>query len=294
MTPCRPDRTPDFDALVRKGKELIALGMSGVVYCGSMGDWPLLADSYAAHGRCRAPGRRGHSGDRGHGRGEHADRGGTCSARAEGRCGRPDADPSMCCRAASSAVAQKAHFKALLGAAPDLPAVIYNSPYYGFAHARRPVLRAALPEHPNLCGLQGVQAAKPISPMPPSIITSADPDLTLMVVVSTPPSTTASCSAAPPGPSPASATACRAKCCSWSTSAPRRSRATPSPAAAPRKLEEALITLSTWDAGPDLVLFFKYLLVLNGEPEYELHFNGTDALSPRSAPLPSRRSTALP
>ena len=38
MTPCTPDRKPDFDALVRKGKELIALGMSGVVYCGSMGD----------------------------------------------------------------------------------------------------------------------------------------------------------------------------------------------------------------------------------------------------------------
>ena len=27
MTPCKADRTPDFDALVRKGKELIALGM---------------------------------------------------------------------------------------------------------------------------------------------------------------------------------------------------------------------------------------------------------------------------
>jgi 4-hydroxy-tetrahydrodipicolinate synthase len=36
MTPCKDDRTPDFDALVRKGKELIADGMSAVVYCGSM------------------------------------------------------------------------------------------------------------------------------------------------------------------------------------------------------------------------------------------------------------------
>jgi dihydrodipicolinate synthase/N-acetylneuraminate lyase len=35
--PCKPDRTPDFDVLVRKGKELIAKGMSAVVYCGSMG-----------------------------------------------------------------------------------------------------------------------------------------------------------------------------------------------------------------------------------------------------------------
>ena len=44
MTPCTSDRLPDHDALVRKGKELMAAGMSAVVYCGSMGDWPLLTD----------------------------------------------------------------------------------------------------------------------------------------------------------------------------------------------------------------------------------------------------------
>ena len=45
MTPCTPDRQPDFPALVRKAQELIAAGMSAVVYCGSMGDWPLLTDA---------------------------------------------------------------------------------------------------------------------------------------------------------------------------------------------------------------------------------------------------------
>ncbi len=45
MTPCKADRTPDYDALVRKGQEMIAAGMSAVVYCGSMGDWPLLSDA---------------------------------------------------------------------------------------------------------------------------------------------------------------------------------------------------------------------------------------------------------
>jgi dihydrodipicolinate synthase/N-acetylneuraminate lyase len=44
MTPCRANRTPDFDALVRKGQELVSAGMAGVIYCGSMGDWPLLTD----------------------------------------------------------------------------------------------------------------------------------------------------------------------------------------------------------------------------------------------------------
>ena len=50
MTPCKADRTPDFDALVRKGKELIEAGMSAVVYCGSMGDWPLLTDEQRMQG----------------------------------------------------------------------------------------------------------------------------------------------------------------------------------------------------------------------------------------------------
>ena len=44
MTPCDASRSPDFAALVRKGRALVDAGMSGVVYCGSMGDWPLLTD----------------------------------------------------------------------------------------------------------------------------------------------------------------------------------------------------------------------------------------------------------
>ncbi|MBI0008426.1 dihydrodipicolinate synthase family protein, partial [Bartonella sp. M0193] len=50
MTPCKQDRTPDFSALVAKAKELIATGMSAVVYCGSMGDWPLLTDEERMEG----------------------------------------------------------------------------------------------------------------------------------------------------------------------------------------------------------------------------------------------------
>src|SRR5215475_14117812 len=50
MTPCTSRREPDFDALVRKGTELVGLGMSAVVYCGSMGDWPLLSDEQRMEG----------------------------------------------------------------------------------------------------------------------------------------------------------------------------------------------------------------------------------------------------
>ena len=44
MTPCNEDHSPNFDLLVQKAEELINYGMSAVVYCGSMGDWPLLTD----------------------------------------------------------------------------------------------------------------------------------------------------------------------------------------------------------------------------------------------------------
>ena len=50
MTPCQPDRTPNFPALVKKGQALVAAGMNGVVYCGSMGDWPLLTDEQRQSG----------------------------------------------------------------------------------------------------------------------------------------------------------------------------------------------------------------------------------------------------
>ena len=39
------------------------------------------------------------------------------------------------------------------------------------------------------------------------------------------------------------------------------------------------MVLSTFDEGPDLVLYYKYLLVLQGDSSYELHFNEADELS---------------
>jgi 4-hydroxy-tetrahydrodipicolinate synthase len=45
------------------------------------------------------------------------------------------------------------------------------------------------------------------------------------------------------------------------------------------ELDRALGILSSFDEGPDLVLFYKHLMVIEGNPEYELHFCATDALS---------------
>jgi 4-hydroxy-tetrahydrodipicolinate synthase len=50
-----------------------------------------------------------------------------------------------------------------------------------------------------------------------------------------------------------------------------------------QELSEAFEVLSTYDEGADLVLYYKYLMVLEGNPEYALHFNPTDALSPSQA-----------
>ena len=46
------------------------------------------------------------------------------------------------------------------------------------------------------------------------------------------------------------------------------------------ELEQAMGVLASFDEGPDLVLYFKHMLVLRGEPEYTLHFNETDELTP--------------
>jgi 1-pyrroline-4-hydroxy-2-carboxylate deaminase len=47
-----------------------------------------------------------------------------------------------------------------------------------------------------------------------------------------------------------------------------------------QELESALMVLSTFDEGPDLVLFYKHLMVLEGHDAYRLQLNPTDALSP--------------
>ena len=53
MTPCDADGVINYDALVETAQDLMAQGMRGVVYCGSMGDWPLLTDDQRMEGISR-------------------------------------------------------------------------------------------------------------------------------------------------------------------------------------------------------------------------------------------------
>jgi 1-pyrroline-4-hydroxy-2-carboxylate deaminase len=275
MTPCRPDRTPDYEALVRKGQELVGLGMSGVVYCGSMGDWPLLTDAQRMEGverlvRAGLPVIVGTGAVNTANAVAHA-----AHAQEVGAAGLM-LIPRVLSRGPSLA-AQKAHFKALLGAAPDLPAVIYNSPYYGFA-TRADLFFALRAEHPNLVGFKEFGGESDLSYAAENI-TAADPDLALMIGVDTAVyHGFVNCGAA--GAITGIGNCLPREVLHLVGLCVEAQKGDPEARRRARELEDALMTLSTWDAGPDLVLFFKHLMVLNGDAEYALHFNEGDELSP--------------
>lgn len=278
MTPCRPDRTPDLDALVRKGKELIDLGMSAVVYCGSMGDWPLLTDAQRMQGvealvKAGIPVIVGTGAVNTATAVAHA-----AHAQKVGAAGLM-LIPRVLSRG-SSMSAQKAHFKALLSAAPDLPAVIYNSPYYGFA-TRADLFFALRAEHKNLVGFKEFGGEDDLTYAAENI-TSGDPNLTLMVGVDTAVyHGFVQCGAQ--GAITGIGNCLPREVLHLVELCQKAQQGDPVARRRAKELEEALMPLSAWDAGPDLVLFFKYLLVLNGEQEYALHFNETDALTPAQA-----------
>ena len=151
MTPCDKVRSVNTDALVKKGLELMDAGMNGVIYCGSMGDWPLLTDAQRMSGveaLCKA--------------GVPVVVGtGAMNTRSAVAHTRHAADvgaqglmviPRVLSRGTSS-LAQRDHFSAILNAAPDVPAVIYNSPYYGF-ETRADLFFDLRNEFPNLVGFK--------------------------------------------------------------------------------------------------------------------------------------------
>ena len=274
MTPCGANRKPDFDALVKKGNELISLGMSAVIYCGSMGDWPLLADEERMQGVERLVGANipvivgtgavntkfavRHA--------EHAAQVGALGLMVI---------PRVLSRG-SSASAQRAHFKAVLSAADRLPAVIYNSPYYGFA-TRADLFFELRAEHSNLAGFKefgGIQDLRYAA----EFITSRDENVTLMVGVDTGVyhgyvNCGASGAITGIGNALPKEVLLLVELCKKAANGNALARRQA------QELEAALAVLSSFDEGPDLVLYYKYLLLLNGEAEYELHFNETDYLT---------------
>lgn len=274
MTPCGANRKPDFDALVKKGNELISLGMSAVIYCGSMGDWPLLADEERMQGVERLVdanipvivGTGAVNTKFAVRHAEHAAQVGALGLMVI---------PRVLSRG-SSASAQKEHFKAVLSAADRLPAVIYNSPYYGFA-TRADLFFELREEHSNLVGFKefgGIQDLRYAA----EFITSRDENVTLMVGVDTGVyhgyvNCGASGAITGIGNALPKEVLLLVELCKKAANGNALARRQA------QELEAALAVLSSFDEGPDLVLYYKYLLLLNGEAEYELHFNETDYLT---------------
>jgi 4-hydroxy-tetrahydrodipicolinate synthase len=275
MTPCKPDRTPDFAALVRKGKELVSLGMSGVVYCGSMGDWPLLTDEDRKTGvehlvKAGVPVVVGTGA-------QNPMRAASLAAHAKsvGAAGLM-VIPRVLSRGTSTA-AQRAHFAGILEAGVDLPAVIYNSPYYGF-ETKADLFFDLRRQFPNLVGFKEFGGAKSLTYAAESI-TSGDPALTLMVGVDTQVvhgfvNCGAKGAITGVGNALPKEVLHLVKLCEQAAAGDVTARRKA------QELDQALAVLSGFDEGPDLVLYYKHMMVLEGNPEYALNLNPTDGLSP--------------
>ena len=280
MTPCNAEGEADFDALARKGRGLIDAGMRAVVYCGSMGDWPLLSDEQRMQG-VEALVAGGVPVVVGTGA-QNTRRATEISAHA-GRVGAAGlmVIPRVLSRG-SSIAAQRNHFASILDAAAGLPAVIYNSPYYGF-ETKADLFFNLRAEFPNLVGFKEFGGSESLT-YAAEHITSGQGDLTLMVGVDT--------------QVVHGFIRCGAKgaITGVGNALPREvlrlvelcSRAAEGDQESYRlacELEQAMAVLSSFDEGPDLVLYYKHLMVLEGNPEYEHQLYRSDALSSQQRAL---------
>ncbi|WP_165668176.1 dihydrodipicolinate synthase family protein [Metapseudomonas otitidis] len=274
MTPCTDARQPDYDALVAKGRELVQAGMSGVVYCGSMGDWPLLSEAQRQEGVARlvkagVPTIVG--------TGAVSTREAVAHAAHAAKVGAQGlmVIPRLLSRAASPA-AQKAHFTAVLQAAPELPSVIYNSPYYSFS-TRADLFFELRGQHRNLIGFKEFGGADAMR-YAAEHITSRDDEVILMAGVDTQVfHGYVNCNAT--GTITGIGNVLPREVLQLVSLSRQAAQGDARARRQALELSAALDVLSSFDEGCDLVLFYKYLMVLNGDREYRLHFNESDSLS---------------
>ncbi len=275
MTPCDAAGQPDFDALARKGKELIDAGMRAVVYCGSMGDWPLLTDeqrmegvaALCANGVPVVVGTGAQNTARAAAIAKHG-----ASVGAAGLM----VIPRVLSRGISPQ-AQYSHFTEVLSAAPELPSVIYNSPYYGY-ETKAELFFKIQAEHPNLVGFKEFGGADSLS-YASEHITSANPDLILMIGVDTQVfhgylNCTAGGAITGVGNALPREVLRLVELCERGAAGDVQAKRFA------KELDDALHVLATFDEGPDLVLYYKHLMVLEGNDEYTHQLNASDQLTP--------------
>ncbi len=275
MTPCNAAREPDFDALVAKGLEMIELGMSAVVYCGSMGDWPLLTDAQRQEGVSKlvdagVPVVVGTGAQNPKLAAAHA-----AHAKEVGAAGLM-VIPRVLSRGTSSA-AQRHHFAGILAAGDGLPSIIYNSPYYGF-ETKADLFFNLRSEFSHLIGFKEFGGADSLT-YAAEHITSEDDSLALLAGVDTQVfHGVVNCGAV--GAITGIGNVLPAEVLHYFSLCREAAAGDFEARFFAKELEQALTVLSTFDEGPDLVLYYKYLLTLKGDAAYELHFNEADALSP--------------
>lgn len=274
MTPCSRQGVPNFDALVKTAQSLISAGMRAVVYCGSMGDWPLLSDEQRQEGVRRlveagvpvVVGTGAQSPQRAAAHAAHARQVGAAGLMVI---------PRLMSRGTSPA-AQKAHFAGVLRAGGDLPAVIYNSPYYGF-ETKADLFFDLRREHANLVGFKEFGGAKSLT-YAAEHITSGNPALSLMVGVDTQVfHGFVRCGAV--GAITGVGNALPKQVLRLIELCEKAAGGDAAARVLAEQLDEALRVLSTYDEGPDLVLYYKHLMVLEGHEEYACQINETDRLS---------------
>lgn len=278
LTPCGPDRKPDFDALVKRGLEVMEAGMSAVVYCGSCGDWPLLSDEERMEGVERLT-KAGVPVIVGTGAintksavaiASHAQKVGAAGLMVI---------PRVLSRGLS-ADAQRHHFKAILDAAPSVPAIIYNSPYYGYT-TKADLFFKLRAEHKNLIGFKEFGGKDDLS-YAAEHITHQDEDVLLMVGVDTEVyHGMVKCGAV--GAITGIGTIFPEEALLQVTLSRKAAEGNAEADLRARELENALSVIAKFDEGVDLVLYFKHLMTLKGIEGYRLNINETDALSPSQA-----------
>jgi 4-hydroxy-tetrahydrodipicolinate synthase len=260
--------------MVDTAKGLMEAGMGGVVYCGSMGDWVLLTDDQRQRGvealvgadipvvvgtgaftPALACAHAAHAADVG----------------ASGLM----VIPRVLSRGTSSA-AQRTHFSDVLTAGSGLPSVIYNSPYYGF-ETKADLFFDLRAQHDNLVGYKEFGGRAALS-YAAEHITSATEDLMLLVGVDTQVvHGIVDCGAV--GVITGVGNVLPVAVLRLVELSREAAAGDPGSHRLALELERALATLSLFDEGPDLVLYYKHLAVLAGDNAYTESLHGSDTLS---------------
>ncbi len=274
MTPVTSSSDINYDALVGRAVDLVGAGMSGVVYCGSMGDWPLLTDDQRREGVARL-----------------LDAGvpvvvGTGAVSTQVACSHAAHAaevgaaglmiiPRLLSRG-TSPVAQANHFSRVLTAGDGLPSVIYNSPYYGY-QTKADLYFKLRQSHANLIGFKEFGGAASLQYAAEHITSSPDGGWLLVGVDTQVYYGFVHCGAV--GAITGIGNCLPAEVLRLTELCRRAAAGDASARTRAFELDEALKVLSTFDEGPDLTLYYRLLASLTGQAALARPFDSDDRLS---------------